>query len=366
MKAIILAGGYATRLRPLTLTKPKAMLPILGKPLLDWIIESLARAGIRQIVLSVRYLSDVIKYRYRNLENNNIELVFVEETKPLGDAGPLRLIHERVGLDETFVVIYGDVFSDVDIAKLVEFHHRKNGIATLTLVEVDDPSRYGVAVLDSEGRIVDFVEKPQRSEAPSNLANAGIYVFEPDVIKYVPTDRASKLAKDVIPKLVRNRVAYGYVHRGLWNDIGVPSDYLKANMEALAKFYPRSYIDPTASIDSSVEIIHPIYVGRNARIGEGCRIGPFTVVGHDVVIERGSWISRSIVFDGTYVGSYAYIEGAIIGERSYLGRWVRIEQGCVLGDQVALSDGVLLARNIVVLPFKELEHSIHEEGKVVL
>ncbi len=364
-RCIILAGGYATRLRPLTLTKPKPLLPILGKPLIEWIIDLLVSANIKEIVLSVRYLSNMFKEKYGNIDRG-IEIKFVEETKPLGDAGPLRLIDEVIGLDSTFVVVYGDVFSDVDIAKVIEFHKKCGGIATLTLVSVEDPSRYGVAVLDDSQRIVRFVEKPRREEAPSNLANAGIYVFEPEVLKYIPSDRASKLAKDVIPKLIEHGDVYGYIHTGIWNDIGVPQDYMKANFDALRKFYPNGFIDPSASIDDSVEIVQPVYISKNVVIERDAKVGPYTVLGNNVVIRGGSRVCNSVVFDGTVIDCHSYIEGAIIGERNYIGRWVRIESGCVLGDQVAVSDEVYLAKGVVVLPFKEVEISVYESGKVIL
>ncbi|NPA97096.1 MAG: NDP-sugar synthase [Crenarchaeota archaeon] len=363
MKAIVLAGGFATRLRPLTLTKPKPVLPILGKPLIRWIIEGLRGAGVSEVVVCARYMAEHVEKALEGVEGVDVKVL--RERKPLGDAGPLKLVEREVGLDSTFLVVYGDVFSDVDVARLVSYHRSVGAIATLTLVEVDDPSRYGVAELE-DGKIVRFVEKPRREEAPSNLANAGVYVFEPEVLKYVPSDRPSKIARDVVPRLVDEGVVYGYVHRGLWIDIGVPSDYLRANVEALKRFYPEGYVDPSASIGEDVELQHPVYIARGASISRKSVIGPHVVIGPRASIGEGTRIRNAVLFDDVQVDSYAYIDSAIVGSACVIGKWCRIERGCVLGDEVVLADGVLLARRTYVLPYKEVEASIYEENKVIL
>ncbi len=363
MKAIILAGGFATRLRPLTLTKPKPALPILNKPLILWLIEAVKRAGISEVIICVRYMADHIERIVDNVGGVSIKLV--RERKPLGDAGPLSLVHREVGLDETFVVLYGDVFSDVDLRSVIEYHRAAGGLATLTLVEVDDPSRYGIAEL-VDGRIVRFIEKPKKDEVFSNLANAGIYVFEPEVLNFIPSDRPSKLARDIIPKLVETQQVYGYIHRGIWIDIGVPRDYLRANIEALRKLYPHGYVDPSADIGSDVEIEQPVYIGRNVVIGKNCFIGPHAVIGDNTSLGEGVRVLDSVLFNDVQVDRYSYIEGSILGSACVVGRWCRIEAGCVLGDEVVLSDSVFLARRTYVLPYKEVETSIYEEGRVIL
>ncbi len=363
MKAIILAGGFATRLRPLTLTKPKPALPILGKPLIVWILEALKGAGIDEVIVCVRYMAEQIEKAMEGVEG--LEIRVVRERKPLGDAGPLKLVEKVVGLSETFLVIYGDVFSDVDIARLVAYHRSMGALATITLVEVEDPTRYGIAALD-DGRIVRFVEKPSREEAFSNLANAGIYVFEPEVLRFVPSDRPSKIARDLLPKLVDEGVAYGYIHKGLWIDIGVPHDYLKANIEALKRFYPEGYVDRGASIGEGVEIRHPVYIPSSVSIGRKSVVGPYVVLGERVSIGEGVRLKDSVLFNDVQVDDYSYIEGSIIGSACVIGKWCRIERGSVLGDEVVVNDGIFIARRTYILPYKEVESSIHEEGRVVL
>jgi len=366
LKAVVLAGGFATRLRPLTLTKPKPLLPILNRPLLDWTLNLLKKAGCDEVFLAVRYLSDMIKRRYGAGGGLGLSIRYEEEVKPLGDAGPIKAIVRKYGLSETFVVIYGDVFTDMDIRSLVEFHRSKGGVATISLVEVEEPSRYGVAILDNDHRVINFVEKPRRGEAPSRLANAGVYVFEPEIIKYIPDKVPSKIAQSVIPKLIEEKEVYGYVYRGLWSDIGVPQDYMRANLEALKRFYPHGYIAEDSEVPKDVEIVEPVYIGRRAVIGRGCRIGPYTVVGDGVAIGPSVRVGNSIIFSNTTIECCSVIHHSIVGERCYIGRWARLEPGTVLGDEVVVNDEVYLARNVVVLPFKEIENSVYEEGRVIL
>jgi len=365
LRAIVLTGGFATRLRPLTLTRPKSLLPILDKPLLDWILEQLSRSGISNIILSVRYLAEMIKKRYGTGIDYGVSIDYAEETRPLGDAGPIRYISEEQELNDTFLVIYGDVFTNIDYQEVLNFHKKKGGIATIVLTEVEDPSRYGVAVLDDENRISTFIEKPPREKAPSNTINAGIYIFEPEVIKYIPKKYPSKLAKEVIPKIVSDGLAYGYVHKGLWFDIGVPIDYLKANIEALKLFYPNGYIASNAEVNNA-EIIQPTYISRNVKISKSSKIGPYTIIGRDCIIANMVRIKNSLLFNNVIIEAGSYIDAAILSEHCVIGKWVRIEPQCVIGDEVVVSDEVLISRETIILPFKEIDNSVIERRKIIL
>ncbi len=366
MKAITLAGGFATRLRPLTLTKPKPLLTVLGKPLLEWIIKMLNQANIKDIIFSVKYLSQSIKNKFGSGIDYGVNIVYVEEDKPLGDAGPLSLIAEKVGLEDTFIVVYGDIFCDINLTEVINFHKKKGALATMVLTRVDDPSRYGVAVLDEDSKIIRFIEKPKREEAPSNLANAGIYVFEPEVLKYIPAKRPAKLARDVIPKLVEDRIIYGYVYQGIWGDIGIPEDYLKINVEALKKYYPKGYIHPSTTIEENVKVIHPVFIDRDVYISSGSVIGPYSIIENSVKIGRFSRIRESLIQMGTTIEYGAFIIQSIVGEKCHIGRWARIDENVVIGDEVIVMDEVYIARRVRILPFKEIESSIHEEGRVIL
>ncbi|MCS7099329.1 MAG: NDP-sugar synthase [Sulfolobales archaeon] len=363
MKAVLLAGGYATRLRPLTLTRPKTLLPILNKPLIHWLIDSLRRAGVDEVVVSVKYLSNQIVNYLGNGDGRGFYITYVEEDSPLGDAGPLKLVCEKVELSETFLVLYGDVFTDVDIGTVVNFHRSKGALATLTAIPVDNPERYGILDVDAEGRVVNFVEKPTYKPR-SNLANAGVYVFEPEVLNYISRGRKQKISIDLIPKLLKTERVYAYVHSGVWFDIGVPEDYLKANIVALNTYHPDGYVAKTSDIQG--EIAKPVYIGENVVVGRKSVIGPNTLLLDDVVVGEASVIRGSIIMRGSRVGFSSYIKNSIIGESCLIGNWTRVESGTVIGDQVSVADEVFINRRNYILPYKEISDCVWKEGEVLL
>jgi mannose-1-phosphate guanylyltransferase len=363
--AIILAGGYATRLRPLTLTRPKALLPILGKPLLDWILSNLRSAGIKRVYVSVRYMSNMIKERYNDGSDYGLKIEYVEEISPLGDGGPIPLIVEKFSINEPFLVVYGDVFSDVSLESFIKFHVERGATASIVLTPVDNPSRYGVAQVGADGRVVKFVEKPQ-GQPPSNLVNAGFYIFSPELMKYFPAKKPSKLAVDVLPKLVEDGLLSAYIHEGLWLDIGVPKDYLKANLSALKYLMPEGFISPTSEIGDNVEIIKPVFIDENAKIGDNSVIGPYALIGKATIVGSNARIVNSLLLDNVVTESACYLKGAIVGAGSHIGRWVRISPGVVLGDEVRVYDEVFITEDVTILPHKELSDDIIEEGKVIL
>ncbi len=360
---MLLAGGYATRLRPLTLTRPKPLLPILGKPLVLWSIEALARAGIREIAVSVRYMSNQVVDFLGDGSELGVSVEYVEEDRPLGDAGPLRLVDEKVGLDDTFVVVYGDVFSDIDVRRVVDFHRSRDALATLTAVRVESPERYGVLDIDEENRVVGFVEKPAY-RPQSSLVNAGVYVFEPDVLRYIEEGRKQKISVDLVPKLLKTGRVFAHAHEGLWFDIGVPEDYLRANLVTLGTLYPSSLVVDSSEVRG--EIVNPVYVGRGVVVGRGSVVGPGAVLLDRVVVGDSSKISHSVVMRGSRIGSSTYIRDSIVGEDCSIGSWVRIESGTVIGDQVSIADDVFVSRRSYILPYKEVTDSIWKEGSVVL
>ncbi|MCX8184748.1 MAG: NDP-sugar synthase [Sulfolobales archaeon] len=364
MKAVVLAGGYATRLRPLTLTRPKPLLPILSKPLIHWLIYSLGKVYVDEIVISVKYLSNQIMSYLGNGDEYGVSIAYVEEDQPLGDAGPLKLVDEKVGLSETFLVLYGDIFTDVDIRAVVDFHKSKGALATLTAISVDNPERYGILDINEEGRVIGFIEKPTYRPR-SNLANAGVYVFEPEVLKYIAGGgRKQKISIDLIPKILKTEKVYAYVHNGVWFDIGVPEDYLKANVVALNTYYPNGYVEETSDIQG--EIVRPVYIGNNVVVGKGSIVGPNTLLLDNVTIGESSAMRGSIVMRGSRVGFSSYIRNSIIGENCSIGNWVRIESGVIIGDQVSIADEVFINRRNCVLPYKEISDCVWKEGEIIL
>jgi len=363
--AIVLAGGYATRLRPLTLTRPKALLPVLGKPILDWILEGLKSAGVYRVFMSVRYLADMIKSRYGDGGGLGIKIEYVEEINPLGDAGPVPLIVNKYGIKDPFLVVYSDIFSNINFAEVIKHHLSNSGLVTIALTKVEDPSRYGVAVLDADNKVVSFVEKPQ-GVVSSNLINAGVYVFQPQALKYFPSKTPSKLAIDVIPKVVKDGELYGYVHEGLWLDIGVPKDYLEANIKALKHFMPEGHVSNEAELSEDATIIQPSFIDRNVKVGKASVIGPYAVVGYKTLIGSNSRVKNSVLLNNVVLEPAAHIEYSVVGEGTHIGKWVRISEGCVLGDEVTIGDEVYIAKNTVILPHKEVNENVETPGKILL
>lgn len=360
MKALILAGGFGTRLRPLSCTRPKQLFPIANRPMIDWMLEGLARAGVEEAVLAVNYMADEIARRLGS-ERHGIKLRYSKEDRPLGTGGPLRLAREAL-CDGCFLMLNGDVFSNIDYRGLLGAHSSRRplgALATITLFEVEDPSRFGVVELAEPMRIVRFVEKPRREEAPSRLINAGAYALEPEVIDYVKEGKCS-IEREVFPRLAAEGRLYGFEHRGLWVDIGKPEDFMRANFAALDMLAPKEpAVARSARVSKGAEIIPPAIIGEGAEVAENAKVGPYAAVGANAYIGRGAKVERSVVFDSARIGQGSLICGSIIGEGALIGEGARVEGGCAVGDRAELSDGVQLINQVKVCPFKEVSESVY-------
>ena len=230
MKAVILAGGFATRLRPLSCTRPKTLFPIVNKPLLEWIYERLASNGVDEAILAVNALTQFyIKQQKPPRHGLKVKFSIDPPKMPLGTAGPVKKAEKLIGHDEPFIVLNGDIFADINYRELVETHKKCNALATIALCKVEDPCRYGVAELEDGNRIKRFIEKPAKDTAPSNLINAGVYVLSPKVFDYIPAGRAVSMEREVFPKLAEEGKLYGHHVNGVWMDIGKPEEYLETN-----------------------------------------------------------------------------------------------------------------------------------------
>ncbi len=350
MMAIILAGGFATRLRPLSYTRPKALFPVLGRPILSWNVEMLRAGGARSIVVSTRYLSGHVKqYVAAHWSDVNV----LEEEQPLGDGGPIWYVHERLGIGGTFSVVYGDVYSDVDLKDVVSFHEKRGGVATLVVTPVEREllGRYGVVFTQDE-RITGFVEKPHTYPG-SNLVNAGIYVFARDIVDHFRprSNGQARISRDVIPELIKRYDVYAYVHRGLWFDIGSPEDYIKANFAALQRWCSEPCIDGDPA---EGEVRGPVYIGAGTRLGRGSVVGPNTVILDGVRVGEGARVVSSVVFPSAIIGAGSYVRGAIIGEGAALGRWCRVEEGAVIADGVYVANEVRVGKGARIGPYREV------------
>ncbi len=234
MKAIVLAGGYATRLRPISYALPKLLFPVLGKPMIYWTLDLLRHYGIDEVVLAVNYLADSLRARVGE-EYRGIRIHYSLEDRPLGTGGPLKLASKTIRLEDTFIAMNGDVIAEIDLTQMLERHERAKAAVTDALHEVRDPTRFGVVQLDSNRRISRFVEKPSLKEAPSRLVNAGIYMIEPSVLKMIPAGRRVSLEREIFPVLAKRQRLIGFPFEGHWFDIGSLSDFQKANLALLQK-----------------------------------------------------------------------------------------------------------------------------------
>lgn len=356
MKAVILAGGFGTRLRPLSCTRPKLLFPICNKPLLDWTLERLANSGVKEVVLAVNYMAEAFIQRYGD-STRGMRLFYPMEEKPLGTGGPIKNAEKLIGRKDPFLVLNGDILTDFDYSKIMKKHIEKGATATIALYRVEYPSRYGVAELTEKNRVVRFVEKPAREKAPSNLANAGIYVLDPRIFDYIPSGRPVSMEREVFPKLADDGKLYGYDFEGLWIDIGKSEDYLKAN-KLLLDTAKESQLVKSVRMKSTVKIKAPTVVGDRVVIDEKSKIGPYTVIGERVTLGKEVHIQKSIIFPGTVISDFTSIKGAIIGEDVKIGRRVKIGVGCMIGDQALILDNVALTRGVTVCPSRVVSESV--------
>jgi mannose-1-phosphate guanylyltransferase len=364
MKAVVLAGGFGTRLRPLSCTRPKHLFPIGNRPQLDWTIEKLAKSDTKEVILAVNYMANVYIQHYRKSKQKT-KITFSQDIltsgfqRPLGTGGPIKNAEKLIGHKEPFLVLNGDILTNLDYAQLMKKHRTNNqATATIALYRVEDPSRYGVAELAKDNRILRFIEKPLCEKTPSNLINAGIYVLEPEIFDYIPSGRPVSIEREIFPKLAEEGKLYGYPFKGLWIDIGEPKDYLKANKLWLDHEIKKSQIGKNVHIEDEVEIKNPSTIDNGTTIREKSEIGPHVTLGEHVTIGRGVHIKNSIIFPGAIISDFTSIRGAIIGEAAMIGSLVKIERGCLIGDHATIRDNVTLTRDVTVCPWKEVTESV--------
>ncbi|MEM3823787.1 MAG: NDP-sugar synthase [Candidatus Bathyarchaeia archaeon] len=358
MKALILAGGFATRLRPLSCTRPKIMFPVVNKPLVEWILEGLSKSDVKEAIFAVNPQT-AFNLRHSKFSKSGVKTVYSCDPpkKPLGTGGPVKKAEKILGRED-FLVVNGDIFVSINYAEIVKMHKDKNATATIALHSAKDPSRYGVAELAENGRIKKFIEKPPSGASQSNLINAGIYVLSPEVFKYIPEGRKVSLEREIFPKLVEEHKLYGYLFEGLWTDIGKTEDYFEINkilLETLSK-------KGKNAAKCGAEINLPAVCDKSALIGEGSVIGPYAILGRNVKVGKNAYVRNSIIFDGVSIADFSWIEGAIIGENVSIGKRVKINGNCVIGDHAVVGDDVTLARGVTICPAKEVFESVKVSG----
>lgn len=357
MKAVVIAGGFGTRLRPLSCTRPKHLFPLAGRPLLDWTLERLANSGVNEIVFAVNYMADAFCKRYGK-SAFGMKTNYCQESEPLGTGGCVKNAERIIGHDEDFLLLNGDILSELDYTQLIAKHKENKGVATIALHRVKDPSRYGVVELTEKNRIRSFVEKPTEGKASSNLVNAGIYALSPEIFSYIPARKRVSIERTVFPALARNNGLFGYKFDGLWIDVGEPYDFLKGNRILLDSRRDESAIAKTARIGNTARINNPVAIGRGVKVGEKSTIGPYVTLGDRVTIGKEVDIRNSVVLSGTTVSDSCYLKDAIIGEKVSIGKGVRIAADCLIGDHVTIHDNLRLAKGVTVCPYREVVSSL--------
>ncbi len=351
MKAIVLAGGFGTRLRPLTDGTPKPLLPVAGRPCIDYVLRSLRKAGCREIIVTTSYMSDRVMEQIGNGQKYDASIQYSLEATPAGTAGAVKRVADLI--EDTFVVASGDVLADVDVGELYEFHRRKAATATLALTRVKDPSQFGIVELNDTQQVIRFLEKPSQEETFSDLVNAGIYVLEPEVTDVIPEREMFDFSKDVFPRLLKKDVkVYGQELGGLWMDIGRPRDLWRASIAVIeregsdaahegVKIRGPVMLSAKAMARKGVEIEGPSYVGVGATLGSDTRIRRSCIY-DGVVLDREVVVEDSIVMEGTRIGSRSVVRDSVIS------------RGCTVEEDVRLTSSVL-GDGMTLRPLSRLE-----------
>jgi len=350
-KAIILSGGWGTRLRPLTCSIPKTLIPVVNKPVIERLILLLKSAGVKEIVLAVSVMADSIKNYFQDGNQLGVRIHYTNEEKPMGTAGALKLA-EYYLKDENFFMLNGDEILNFKFDEMLRFHEKSGGIGTIGSQDVKDPSRYGVLIVDkSNSKILKFLEKeeyqPLEGKPVPMPVNAGVYILEPEVFSYIEPNTKVSIEKDVFPKLARDGKLFNYSIDGIWRDIGKPKDLLEGNFQLMnslikeQKIENENLISDTVQFEGNFTITPPVTIGEHVMIRFGCKLGPNVVIGNNVFVESNAEINNSVIYDKTYIGKNVKIEKAIIGDN------------CRLEDNVEIKGNpeglIILASTVEVL-----------------
>lgn len=359
MQAVILVGGQGTRLRPLTLTVPKPMLPLMNRPFLEFQIDLCLRHGIKDVILSTSYLPEVFQEYFGDGTRLGAKLTYVTEAEPLDTCGAVKNVERYI--DGPFLVFNGDVLTDLDLTSLVAYHREKGGKATLYLTRVEDPTAYGLVPLDGAGRIQEFLEKPSSDQVITDLINAGTYVLEPELLDRVPEGEPYSFERQLFPGMLQDDLAmYGFPSEAYWMDIGAPSKYLQAHYDILdrrlAFDFSGEEVKPSVWVEKGAEISPEASIFGPTLIGAGCRIAPHaTVAGHcvlgpDCELDKGVHLEGAVLHSGCKVGAESVLRHCVLAGGVRIGERVHVCDQAVLGGGVVVEDENELKCGIKVWP----------------
>ena len=322
MRAVVLVGGFGTRLRPLTNTRPKQMLPIVNRPMIEHVVGHLADHGIDDVVLSMGYKPDAFASAYPSGRCAGATLHYAVEPEPLDTAGAIRFAARDAGIDSRFLVVNGDILTDLDLTAFLAFHEARGAEGTIHLFPVDDPSRFGVVPTDDDGRVQAFVEKPPPGEAPTNLINGGTYVLEPSVLDRIPEGRKVSIERETFPAMAADGTLYALPGATYWLDTGTPEQYLRAQVDLLegVRGAPVEGVHPSSRVSPDATVVR-------------------SVIGPGAVVEAGATVMRSVLLRGARVGARCVVVDSVLGESAEVLPGARIVGGTVVGDGEVIESG---------------------------
>jgi mannose-1-phosphate guanylyltransferase/phosphomannomutase len=364
MKAVVMAGGEGTRLRPLTSMRPKPMVPILNQPVMEHIIGLIKHHGMTEVVATLAFMPQVIEDYFGDGDEWGMDISYAIEETPLGTAGSVK--NAADALTEPFIVISGDALTDIDLTEVIAFHRSRNAAVTIALKRVPDPLEFGVVITDEDGKVERFLEKPSWGQVFSDTINTGIYVVDPLVFDYIPEGRPFDFSSELFPLLMENgHDLYGCVVEGYWCDVGSLESYVEVHRDILdgkAMIYvPGSrtkddvYVGSGADIDPSAEVASKVVIGKNTRVRAGAKIRPYTVIGDNCMIGYDAEAEHAIVWDDCFIGAHAAVRGAVLCRGVDVRAGAHIEQGVVIGDETMVGHGATVGTDVQVYPFKRIE-----------
>jgi mannose-1-phosphate guanylyltransferase/phosphomannomutase len=365
MKAVVMAGGEGTRLRPMTANQPKPLLPIVNKPIMEHVLALLKEHGFDETVVTVQFLAALVRNYFGDGEELGMTLHYATEEMPLGTAGSVKNAEDALR-DERFLVISGDALTDIDLTDMVRFHKDNGALVTIGLKRVHDPLEFGIIIVDDDGRVQRFLEKPTWGQVFSDTVNTGIYVMEPEVLDRVAAGEVVDWSSDVFPQLLADGAAlYGYIADGYWEDVGTHESYLRAQADVLSgkvkakidgfEVSPGVWQAEGAEVDPEAVLKGPLYIGNYAKVEAGAELREYTVLGSNVVVKEGAFLHRAVVHDNVFIAPSTNLRGCVIGKNTDIMSGSRIEEGAIVGDECVIESEAYVSSDVKVYPFKTIE-----------
>ncbi len=375
MKAVVMAGGEGTRLRPLTAAMPKPLLPVVNRPVMAHVLALLRKHGFTDVVVTVQFLASLVRNHFGDGEEFDMSISYANEQSPLGTAGSIKNAEDALR-DGTFLVMSGDALTDIDLTDLLRFHRENDAMVTTCLTRVRDPLEFGITVVDNAGRVERFLEKPTWGQVFTDTVSTGIYVMEPEVFDFITPGEMVDWSTDVFPALLKaDKAVYGYVAEGYWEDVGTHEKYLQAQADVLAgrvavdidgfELAPGVWVAEGAEVDPGATLNGPLYIGDYCKIEAGAELREYTVLGSNVVVKSGAFLDRAVVHDNVYIGPQTNLRGCVIGKNSDVMRGARINEGAVVGEECLVEEEAILSAGVKIYPAKTIEAGVVVNQSVI-